>query len=528
MGQALPNQLSCLFGLEVDFMDFAVLGAAIISMLASIAAAVFAFRAASGSRDASAIDRFCDVVRKENELARNAAEDHARGLRHEIGEITRSATKEIAERINAIGVKLDSDIAQMARDAILGREALQTLIEQRLNEAANAQGIAAANQRQEVVSMLQQLGGSTGDSLRQIGEQQKERLDKVAEELRTLTEKGERAQETLRQAVETRLDAIRQENATKLEEMRQTVDEKLQSTLEQRLGDSFNMVVEQLKRVHEGLGEMQTLASGVGDLKKVLSNVSVRGTFGELQLGNLLDQFLSQEQFIRNATVKEGSSERVEFAVRLPGRDRDAEVLLPIDAKFPQEDYLRLLAAVERGDAGAVSEAGTALEKTIRLCAKTISGKYINSPRTTDFAILFLPTESLYAEVLRKPGLFEQLQRDFHVTITGPVTLTALLNALQMGFRTLAIEKRSSEVWQVLGAVRTEFGKYNQVVEKLARNLTTAASSVEELGKRTRAMGSRLKTVESLDPDTAQSLLGLSGNDIETADENDEAAIAAQ
>jgi DNA recombination protein RmuC len=207
--------------------------------------------------------------------------------------------------------------------------------------------------------------------------------------------------------------------------MRQTVDEKLQSTLEQRLGDSFNMVVEQLKRVHEGLGEMQTLASGVGDLKKVLSNVSVRGTFGELQLGNLLDQFLSQEQFIRNATVREGSSERVEFAVRLPGRDRDAEVLLPIDAKFPQEDYLRLLAAAERGDAGAVSEAGAALEKTIRLCAKTISDKYINSPRTTDFAILFLPSESLYAEVLRKPGLFEQLQREFHVTITGPVTLTA-------------------------------------------------------------------------------------------------------
>lgn len=267
-------------------------------------------------------------------------------------------------------------------------------------------------------------------------------------------------------------------------------------------------MVEQLERVHKGIGEMQTLAAGVGDLKKILSNVRVRGTFGEVQLAALLEQFLSPEQYIRNAQVKENSQERVEYAVRLPGRDSTGDVLLPIDAKFPQEDYERLIAASELGDVLAVAAASLALENRIRLFARTIRDKYIASPQTTEFAILFLPTESLYAEILRRPGLFEQLQRDFHVVLTGPATFTAFMNALQMGFRSLAIEKRSSEVWKILGAVGNEFSKYNLVVDKLSKQLGTAAKSVEDLSMRTRAMNRKLRDVEKLPDDAAQMLLG--------------------
>jgi DNA recombination protein RmuC len=269
---------------------------------------------------------------------------------------------------------------------------------------------------------------------------------------------------------------------------------------------------------------MKSLATGVGDLKKVLSNVSVRGALGEIQLAMLLEQFLSPEQVMENATVREGSLERVEFAVRLPGRDGENEVLLPIDAKFPQEDYQRLLEASERGDVEAVQEAGAALETRIRQFARTIREKYIVPPRTTDFAVLFLPTEGLYAEVLRRPGLFEQLQREHHVTLAGPTTLTALLNALQMGFRSVAIEKRSSEVWQVLGAVRTEFGKYNEVVDRLGKQLNSAANSVDSLGRRTRAMSRTLRTVETLPAPEAAALLGFDANNApDDGDERDEA-----
>jgi DNA recombination protein RmuC len=373
---------------------------------------------------------------------------------------------------------------------------------------------------------FRQFGASVAETLGKLGEHQKERLDNVTTAVSTLSEKHERTQEALRQTVEGRLDAMRGENAAKLDEMRRTVDEKLQSTLETRLGESFNRVVEQLERVHKGIGEMQSLAAGVGDLKRVLSNVRVRGTFGEVQLGMLLEQFLPPEQYIRNAQIKEGSQERVEFAIRLPGRDVEGEVLLRVDAKFPREDYQRPIAAADQGDADAVVQAGKDLENRIRLFAKTISEKYISTPRTTEFAILFLATESLYAEVLRRPGFFEQLQRDYHVTLTGPTTFTALLNALQMGFRSLAIERRSSEVWQILGAVRNEFTKYNEVVDKLSRQLSTAAKSVENLGVRTRAMNRKLREVEQLPDDTAQILLGRAVNEMEEADEQEDARAA--
>lgn len=482
-------------------------------------------------------EQVSELLRNESDRIRQAGDEQARALRQELadnlrgfqettlkvfrefGESLGSDVKEFGERLDkgvktideraaAIGSKLDQDMSKMGEEATKNRDALRQTIETKLDVAATKQTEAAKDLREEMTGSFQSLGRTVSETLTQLSEQQKERLEHVTTALSTLTEKQERAQETLKQTLEVRLDAIRSESATKLEEMRKTVDEKLQSTLETRLGESFNRVVEQLERVHKGIGEMQTLAAGVGDLKRVLSNVRVRGTFGEVQLGMILEQFLSPEQYTKNAQVKDDSQERVEFAIKLPGPNADGELLLPVDAKFPQEDYERLLAAAELGDGEAVAEASRQIENRIKLFAKTIRDKYIAPARTTDFAILYLPTEGLYAEVLRRPGLFEQLQREYHVTLTGPTTLTALLNALQMGFRSLAIEKRSSEVWQILGAVRSEFGKYNEVVDKLSKQLSTAAKSVENLGIRTRAMNRTLRDVEKLPEATAEILLG--------------------
>jgi DNA recombination protein RmuC len=522
------------------------------------AAALFAFLAfiRSGVRKAGSeftADQVSQLIRNESDRIRQAGDEHARALRQELADNLRGfqettlkvfrelgdslsaevkefgnrldkGVKTIDERAAAIGSKLDQDMARMGEEATKNRDALRQTIETKLDTAATKQAGAAKDLREEMTGSFQSLGRTVSETLTQLSEQQKERLEHVTTALSALSEKQERAQETLKQTVEGRLDAIRSESATKLEEMRKTVDEKLQSTLETRLGESFNRVVEQLERVHKGIGEMQTLAAGVGDLKRVLSNVRVRGTFGEVQLGMILEQFLSPEQYTKNAQVKDDSQERVEFAIKLPGPNADGELLLPVDAKFPQEDYERLLAAAELGDGEAVAEAARGIENRIKLFAKTIRDKYIAPPRTTDFAILYLPTEGLYAEVLRRPGLFEQLQREYHVTLTGPTTFTALLNALQMGFRSLAIEKRSSEVWQILGAVRGEFGKYNEVVDKLSKQLSTAAKSVESLGIRTRAMNRTLRDVEKLPEATAEILLGpaIVEEEDEEAEKNDE------
>ena len=362
------------------------------------------------------------------------------------------------------------------------------------------------------------LGGNVSETLTQLSEQQKERLEKTTLALDALAQKNEKSHDALRLAVEQRLDAIRQESANKLEEMRQTVDEKLQTTLENRLGESFNRVVEQLARVHEGLGEMKNLASNVGDLKTVLSNVKVRGTFGEVQLELLLEQFLAPDQYIKGAQVRDSSSERVEFAIRLPGKAAGEEVLLAVDAKFPRENYDRLVEASQSSNSRLVDHCRKQLEVQIRSCAKEICAKYVNPPRTTDFAILFLPTESLYAEVLRQPGVFDSIQREHKVTLAGPTTLSAILNALQMGFRTLAIEQRSSEVWHILGAVQTEFRKYNKVVDQLGKQLNAAVNSVDALGRRTRTMNRTLKSVEALPEGTSETgLLGFDGEDIAAA-----------
>ena len=329
--------------------------------------------------------------------------------------------------------------------------------------------------------------------------------------------------ENLKGAVEDRLVRIQEDNAKRLDEMRRTVDEKLEDTLGRRLRESFGSVQESLDRVSKGLGEMQSLASGVGDLKRVLTNVKTRGTWGEVQLGNILEQFLTADQYEKNVATKQGSAEVVEFAVKLPGRDEmDGRVVwLPIDAKFPKEDYERLIEAADRADAAAVDEAARKLEARIKLEAKTIRDKYLDPPQTTDFAILFLPTEGLYAEILRRPGLADAIQRDFRVSLAGPTTIAALLTSLQMGFRTLQIEKRSSEVWNVLRAVKTEFGKFGDVLGKVQKKIEDAGKVIEDAHKRTRVMGRKLRDMEGLPPSEAQALLGPGDEPAEAVEEAD-------
>jgi DNA recombination protein RmuC len=322
-------------------------------------------------------------------------------------------------------------------------------------------------------------------------------LVKIDETLKSMVELNDKRYETIRETLVEQLGQLRKENEDKLEKMRQTVDEKLQGTLEQRLGESFKLVSNRLELVHKGLGEMQNLASGVGDLKKVLTNVKSRGTWGEVQLEMLLADMLVPEQYEKNAKVNPNTNSIVEFAIKLPGKSEYNEpIYLPIDAKFPHEDYERLVNAQDKGTPEDIEKAEAALEKAIRIQAKTIKDKYICPPNTTDFAIMYLPTEGLFAEVVRKAGFTQSLQSEYRIMVAGPTTLAANLSALQMGFRTLAIEKRSSEVWQILGAAKAEFGEYGKVWDKLKKQLETAQNTVEQAGKRTRAIERKLRDVE--------------------------------
>lgn len=326
----------------------------------------------------------------------------------------------------------------------------------------------------------------------------------IAQQLGGLAQASQQQAEQVRTTLNERLAAIQTDNAGKLEEMRKTVDEKLHATLEQRLGQSFQLVSERLEQVHRGLGEMQTLAAGVGDLKRVLTNVKARGTWGEVQLLALIEQMLTPEQYGRNVATRPASNERVEIAIRLPGTAGDRPVWLPIDAKFPVEDYQRLLDAHDHADADGVEAAAKALENRLKAEARTIREKYVEPPFTTDFAVLYLTTEGLYAEALRRPGLAETLQREQRVVLAGPTNLAALLNSLQMGFRTLAIEKRASEVWQVLGQVKSEFGKFGEVIEATKNRLDQARSQFDKIGTRQRAIERKLRDVEALPlPDEA-------------------------
>ena len=355
------------------------------------------------------------------------------------------------------------------------------------------------------------LGTDTRAGREEAAALQKTFRDGMGQQLQQLTEANSQRLNELRATVEGRLKELQTDNAQKLEAMRATVDEKLHATLEARLGESFKQVSDRLEQVHRGLGEMATLATGVGDLKRVFSNVKTRGGWGEVQLGNLLEQVLTAEQFKAQQVVKPGSSERVDYAIKLPGRVEADEqpVWIPIDAKFPVEDYQRLMDAQDEADAPGVKAAGAALEQAVRKQAKFIAEKYIAPPYTTDFALLFLPTEGLYAEVLRRPGLADALQREQRVILTGPSTLAALLNSLQIGFRNMAMQKRTSEVWQVLGAVKTEFGKFGDVLDKVKKKLDEASNQIEESGKRTRAIQRNLKSVEALPEALATPLLAV-------------------
>ena len=366
---------------------------------------------------------------------------------------------------------------------------------------------AAAVQQFDSMRQQMQLQSSSGR------EEQARALKRFADTLQltlsNLTESNAQRMLEVRGTLETKIRDLQNDNAKRLEEMRQTVDEKLHATLEHRLGESFKLVSDRLDKVHQGLGEMQQLAIGVGDLKRVLTNVKTRGTWGEVQLGMLLEQMLTADQYAKNVETVPGSGERVEYAIRLPGlTDGGAPVWMPIDAKFPKEQYERMVDAADRADADAVALAVRDLERVLRGEARTICEKYISPPLSTDFGILFLPTEGLYAEVMRRPGLADEIQRTCRITIAGPSTLCALLNSLQMGFRTLALEKRSSEVWQVLGAVKTEFTKFGDVLATTRATLEKAARNIESAEVRSRQMARKLKSVEALPSEAAQLMLG--------------------
>ncbi|MCX5899726.1 MAG: DNA recombination protein RmuC [Proteobacteria bacterium] len=390
---------------------------------------------------------------------------------------------------------------------------IQTLLEgfeknqQRIEAALKAEmaqgrseaGHTAQLARQELTAGFKTLGDSLLSRMTDIATLQKQQLDTFSNQLTALTRVNEEKLEAVRLTVEQRLQLLQEDNSRKLESMRQTVDEKLHATLEQRLGESFKLVGERLEQVHRGLGEMQSLAAGVGDLKKVLTNVKTRGTWGEMSLGFLLEELFTRDQYAANVATKKGSADRVEFAIRLPGREQnDSEVWLPIDAKFPDADYQKLLEAQEKADPALVEEASKNLERFIKNEAKKIQEKYIDPPHTTDFAVMYLPVESLYAEVLRRPGLAEALQHDHRIVVTGPTTLAALLNSLQMGFRTLTIEKRSSEVWSLLGTVKKEFGNFGDLLDKTHKKLQEASNTIEDASRKSRTIERKLKGVQEL------------------------------
>jgi DNA recombination protein RmuC len=432
-----------------------------------------------------------------NELERNLSADFQK------------ANVDMAARVEKVKGDLLQDLSGQIQQ---GLTALRETVERQLTEGRNEQALRLADTVKLLEQKFEALKSATETKLDALGQQQggalKDSRTELVATLSKMAEQTDKKLEELKVAVERKLTQIQADNSAKLEEMRKTVDEKLQGTLEKRLGESFKLVSDRLEQVHKGLGEMQSLAVGVGDLKKVLTNVKTRGSWGEIQLGNLLDQILTPDQYERNVATRAGSVDRVEFALKLPGRDDGKSVWLPIDAKFPKEDYERLVEAADRADVEAVEQASRQLEIRIKAEAADIHKKYIDIPNTTDFGILYLPTEGLYAEVLRRSGVADSVQRDFRVVIAGPTTLAALLNSLQMGFRTLAIEKRSSEVWTVLGAVKTEFGKFGGVIEKVQKKLQEASNVIDDAVARKKVMERKLRTVTELPAAETTAILG--------------------
>lgn len=438
----------------------------------------------------------------QNELQRYQQQGSER-IERELREQVQSTAQATRQELGSNFMQFQQALAtQLTSVATLQNNQIDSFAQQlsKLNEA-NAQQLEAM--RQAITLQAQTGREEQATALKRFG-------DTLNQTLTTLTESNAQRMAEVRATLEAKIKDLQTDNGARLEEMRKTVDEKLHATLEQRLGESFKLVSDRLEKVHQGLGEMQQLAIGVGDLKRVLTNVKTRGTWGEVQLEMLLEQVLTPDQYAKNVETIPGSGARVEFAIKLPGSDNgNTPVWMPIDAKFPKEQYERLADAADRADADGVLQAGRELETVVRNEAKKIAEKYLSPPLTTDFAILFLPTEGLYAEVMRRPGLADDLQRTHRVSIAGPSTLSALLNSLQMGFRTLALEKRSSEVWQVLGAVKTEFGKFGDVLAATKATLERAAKNIEQAETRSRQMTRKLKSVEAVPSEAAQQLLGV-------------------
>lgn len=437
------------------------------------------------------------------------AERTERELRIQVQSTAQSTRQELTGNLAQFQQMLT---AQVTSAATLQNSQIDSFAQQ-LSKMSEATAQQLESMRQAIAAQSQASREEQSLTLHRFG-------DTLNQTLTALTESNARRMMEVRATLEEKIRDLQQDNGKRLEEMRRTVDEKLHETLEHRLGESFKLVSDRLEKVHQGLGEMQQLAIGVGDLKRVLTNVKSRGTWGEVQLEMLLEQMLTADQYAKNVETVPGSGERVEFAIRLPGTDSEQRCIwMPIDAKFPKEQYERLCEAAERADGDAVTLAGRELEKGVRIEAKSIADKYLSPPLTTDFAILFLPTEGLYAEVIRRPGLADELQRTLRVSIAGPSTLLALLNSLQMGFRTLALEKRSSEVWQVLGAVKTEFSKFGEVLAATKSTLERAARNIEQAETRTRQMTRKLKSVEALPAEAAQRMLGMEAPALSPADE---------
>lgn len=464
-------------------------------------------------------------------FARSSSE-RLEGIRTESATGAKLLREEVVTTLKSISETMiattkDLAVAEKAQlEAFSGQIATLTKTSgEKLDSMRTESSIGAKQLREEVIAALTAITESTTRTMGELANLQKSQLEAMSASIGKLSESNEKKLEEVRVTVEGKLQSMQIDNAKQLEQMRQTVDEKLQGTLEKRLGESFKQVSERLELVHKGLGEMQTLATGVGDLKKVLTNVKTRGTWGEVQLGVLLEQVLNPDQFASNVATKEGG-ERVEYAIRLPGQgiERDETVWLPIDAKFPIEDYQRLIEAQERGDIDGVELAGKQLESRVKACARDISEKYISPPGTTDFGILFLPIEGLFAEVIRRTGLMESIQRDSRIVIAGPTTLWSILTSLQMGFRTLAIQKRSSEVWNLLAAVKTEWTKYGDMLDMVQKKLHSASETIEKAKIRSRAVGRKLRDVQELPAGEATVLLPIEVSELDKEDNESENA----
>jgi DNA recombination protein RmuC len=507
----------------------------ILAGLVLLVGIVLYFR--KSSFDPSSLEEAVRSLEKAHERTERLIQLEIAKNREEVAGALRESREELASSLKNMGdtqgqllsslIQTNDQKLDRLRESVEQKlQAIQADSAGKLDQVRQDSHLSSKTMREEVSLTVRNFTDTLTAHISEMSRLQGEKLTAFGERLEKLTQSNEAKLDLLKGAVEEKLRHIQEDNSKQLESMRATVDEKLQGTLDKRLGESFKQVSDRLEQVYKGLGEMQALATGVGDLKKVLTNVKTRGTWGEVQLWAMLEQILNPDQYEANVATK-GGAERVEFAIRLPGRsgDRDDVVWLPIDAKFPVEDYQRLVEAQERADADGAEAASKGLETRIKQCAWDICDKYLNPPATTDFGILFLPTEGLFAEVIRRPGLAEYVQRECKVVLAGPTTLWSVLNSLQMGFRTLAIEKRSSEVWNLLAAVKTEWSKYGEVLAKVQKKLHEATDTLDKAQVRTRAIGRKLKDVQELPAADADGLLLLKSDNDATEEEEVEEAV---